>query len=147
MANSWAPVGYYTRRGSNERTRAMTISKLVVGGALVSTLLLGCGEDGSQGPAGPTGRTGGMGDMGPTGPKGDNGVDGRPGVDGKSCPVGNVLTGQVEGVAPTAPLSSVVALGFCDLAQTNSTNIPDYVKALVTKYGTNSLPMGFDFPL
>ncbi len=96
---------------------------------------------GPQGPGGEDGETGSNGGNGPTGPQGPVGSD------GKSCPVGNVLTGQVEGVPGTAPLSSVVAVGFCDLAQTNATNIPEYVKALVVKYGTGGLPSNFEFPL
>ncbi|HEY5922568.1 MAG TPA: alkaline phosphatase PhoX [Kofleriaceae bacterium] len=123
----------------------MTISKVVVGGALVAALVA-CG-DGEQGPAGPGGPPGGMGSAGEPGDQGVQGQPGAPGTDGKSCPVGNVLAGSVEGMSASAPLSGVVAVGFCDLAKTNAKNIPEYVKALVAMYGTNSLPMGFEFPL
>jgi hypothetical protein len=75
-------------------------------------------------------------------------MDGMPGANGKSCPlVGASTSGQVEGVPAAAPLPGVVALGFCDLGNTGASNIPEYVKALVAKYGTNTLPPSFEFPL
>ncbi|HEY5952472.1 MAG TPA: alkaline phosphatase PhoX [Kofleriaceae bacterium] len=115
--------------------------------AVLVAALFGCGDNGEQGPAGPSGPQGPAGESGAQGEPGTPGADGTPGSDGKSCPVGNVLTGQVEGVPASAPLSAVVSVGFCDLAQTNAKNIPEYIKALVVKYGTNALPASFEFPL
>lgn len=111
------------------------------------TLAAACGDNGNQGPAGPQGPQGPAGEPGEPGTPGEDGAAGMPGMDGKSCPVGTASVISVEGVPVSAPLSAVVAVGFCDMAQTNATNIADYVKALVEKYGTGSLPEGFEFPL
>jgi uncharacterized protein len=140
------PNEYCSRHTAADRTLATTFTKVLVSGALLAAFC-GCG-DGSEGPQGPAGPTGGSGDTGAPGNPGQNGADGAPGVNGKSCPiVSGSISGQVEGVPAAAPLSAVVALSFCDLANTNATNIPEYVKELVTKYGTNSLPASFEFPL
>jgi len=106
--------------------------------ALLLASMVACGDPGADGPRGTTGPEGPAGDDGAQGNPGSNGQDGAPGTDGKSCPTGNLLAGQAEGVSSSAPLSSVVALGFCDLANTNATNLADYVKALVVQYGTNA---------
>ena len=122
----------------------MTFSTWVVSGALLAALS-GCGSDGEDGPQGPAGTDGDMGSQGAPGAMGTPGPEGKP---GQSCPiVSGAISGQIEGVVGSAPLSAVVALNFCDLGATNATTIPEYIKALVAKYGTNSLPASFEFPL
>ena len=114
---------------------------------LAVLLLASC--DGATGPAGPAG------DPGAPGAPGADGVDGaagQPGTTGGSGAPGAVCPSATyepaaEGVPQSAPLSSVIALEYCDAAGTGATNIADYVKALVVKYGTNTLPMGMEFPL
>ncbi|MGE0547445.1 MAG: PhoX family phosphatase [Kofleriaceae bacterium] len=103
-----------------------------------------CGDSttiGPSGPPGPTGPTGGIGDPGTDGANGANGTNGA------SCPMSRGVELESEGVPGSAPLSSIVALTFCDAAHTGATNVADYVKALVGRYNTNSLEPGFEFPL
>ena len=102
---------------------------------------LGCGDNGSQGPAGPPGQPG------DDGTNGTNGSNGSNGTNGAACPVGGGVETQTEGVSASAPLSSLVSLTFCDAAGTGATNIADYVKALVAKVSTNTLPANVEFPL
>jgi secreted PhoX family phosphatase len=104
----------------------------------------GCGDNASTGPTGPEGPTG------PTGSKGEPGDPGTPGtggVNGAACIAGLGTVTQAEGVPPSAPLSSMIALSFCDAAGTGAANISDYVKRLVALYGQNALPPGLEFPL
>jgi uncharacterized protein len=138
------PNGYYEQNSAGDKTLAMTCSKVLVSGALLASFC-GCGSDGEDGPQGPAGTSGSSGADGAAGAKGDPGPDGKP---GPVCPiVSGQVSGQIEGVPGAAPLSAVVALNFCDLGATNATNIPDYIKALVARYGTNTLPATFEFPL
>ena len=81
------------------------------------------------------------------GVNGDDGEDGENGHHGGNCPVGGGLETDAEGVPGSAPLSSMVALTFCDAADTGTDNIADYVKALVGHYGTRTMPDGIEFPL
>ncbi len=100
----------------------------------------GCGDNAATGPQGPEG---------PGGPKGDPGDPGNPGAPGPgaACFAGGLAETQAEGVPASAPLSSMVALSFCDVAATGATDIPGYVKALVAQYGQNALPPDIEFPL
>jgi len=114
----------------------------------ILALLLFAACEGSEGPAGPAGPSGDQGDPGMDGVDGMNGQNGSNGSNGGggSCPIPQNEP-AAEGVPTSAPLSSVVAVSFCDAANTGATDIPHYVKALVTQYGTNALPAGFQFPL
>src|SRR5262245_34995166 len=110
---------------------------------LAASLIVACGGD--TGPAGPPGPPGPGGGEGPQGPDGRNGRNGMPGANGMSagaCPIGGMATATVEGIASSAPLSSVIALSFCDVRNTGAMNAADYVKKLVAMYGTNTLPAG-----
>lgn len=105
----------------------------------LSTLSLGmaaaaCGDDARVGPPGPAG------------PKGEDGKDGQDGPP-RVCPAPGLYDSGTEGVPLGRGLSSVVALSYCDAANTGATDIAGYVKALVTRYGKNDLPEGFPFPL
>ncbi len=104
----------------------------------------GCGDNASVGPQGPSGPEG---PAGPTGEPGSPGGPGTPGNPGAICVAGGNTVNQTEGVPHGAPLSAMVAMSFCDSAGTGATNIADYVKALVTRYGQNNLPAGMEFPL
>ncbi|HWU89216.1 MAG TPA: alkaline phosphatase PhoX [Kofleriaceae bacterium] len=99
--------------------------------AAMCAAIAGCGDTGTTGPQGPEG---------PAGPAG-------PGGPVAACPIGGGPTTSVEGVPASAPLSGMVALSFCDAAGTGTTNVADYVKALVARYGQNALPAGMEFPL
>lgn len=112
--------------------------------------LCACGDsdpNGPEGPEGPTGPRGPSGDDGADGTNGTDGEDGEDGTNGTSCPSGGGFETEAEGVPSTAPLSSMVALSFCDVAGVGATNIADYVKALVVRYGTGAMPTGIEFPL
>lgn len=133
----------------------MRSTRSMLAAALFASLC-SCGEDGATGPegpagpAGPQGPAGQDGDDGQNGASGDDGEDGEDGEDGQngaSCPTGGGFETEVEGVSSTAPLSSMVSLTFCDAANTGATNIPDYVKALVVRYGNSTMPTGIHFPL
>jgi len=118
--------------------RRRIVMSLVVAWSLVAA---GCGSDGAEG------RDGENGENGHDGENGQNGQNGQDGHNGASCglaPGGEV---DAEGVPSEAPLSSMVALLYCDVADTGASNIADYVKALVTRYGQNQLPADFGFPL
>lgn len=118
--------------------------------AALSASPAACGDNSQIGPEGPEGPAGPVGPQGPAGEDGEDGVDGTPGADGTSggnCPVGGGLETEAEGVPGAAPLSSMVSLTFCDAAGTGAATIPDYVKALVTRYGQRTMPAGFEFPL
>ena len=102
-----------------------TISIVLLGASLAACT----GDNGRQGPTGPTGNDGVTGDQGP---QGDQGKPGLTPVD------------------PGTPLSSVVALSFTDDNGTGTTNIADYVKALVDAYANNdpgNLLARMQFPL
>lgn len=114
--------------------------------ATLFTAMSGCGG-GDEGPAGPAGPAGGDGTAGQPGANGAVGMPGTDGRNGAACPVASSVQPSTEGVPNSAPLSSMVSLSFCDAANTGATNIADYVKALVTRYGTNTLPATFEFPL
>lgn len=113
---------------------------------LAATLVaaFGCGDNGARGTQGEPGPAG---PAGPSGTDGTDGTNGSNGANGASCPVGGGLETETEGVPSTAPLSSLVALTFCDAAATGTTNIADYVKALVARYGAGTLDPALEFPL
>jgi uncharacterized protein len=118
--------------------------------ATLCASLASCGDNNEQGPAGPEGPGGPRGPQGENGQNGENGVDGEDGENGHNgaaCPVGGGIETETEGVPGSAPLSSMVALSFCDTAGTGATNIADYVKALTDHYANRSMPAGIEFPL
>ncbi len=124
----------------------MRLSTSMLAAALCASLLA-CGDNSQPGPGGPEGPLGPRGPSGDDGVNGVDGVDGEPGRPGGNCPVGGGVETEAEGVPGSVPLSSMVSLTFCDAAATGATNIPDYVKALVTHYGRGTMPAGMEFPL
>lgn len=123
----------------------LVAGKLLVAVAAVCAASSGCG-DSSTGPQGPEGPAGPEGPEGPNGPEGPGGPDGNGG--NAACNAfGGGLEAEAEGVPGSAPLSSMVALSFCDAAGTGASNVADYVKSLVTSYGKQELPEGLEFPL
>ena len=109
--------------------------------ALLAASSSGCGDNASTGPTGPEG---------PSGQQGAPGTPGTPGTggaNGAACVAGLGTVTQAEGVPGSAPLSSMVALTFCDAAGTGAANVADYVKRLVAMYGQQALPPGMEFPL
>lgn len=115
--------------------------------AALCASLASCGDNGTRGPEGPEGDPGPRGPAGEGGVNGADGEDGENGTNGASCPVGGGLETEAEGVPGSAPLSSLVSLTFCDAAGTGAHNIPEYVKALVAKYATRTMPPDMEFPL
>src|SRR5688572_2392145 len=69
------------------------------------------GDEGDPGPEGPGGDPGPGGDVGPTGPTG-------PG--GGACQAAVLGDSDIEGVPSAAPLSSMVALSYCDALGTGA---------------------------
>jgi len=121
--------------------------------AMLAAHAVGCGDsehEGPVGPAGPAGPPGADGTDGTNGTNGTNGTDGTNGANGANgaaCPLGGRSTAAIEGVPGAAPLSAVVALGYCDAANTGAANVADYVKELVRRTGQGTLPADFGFPL
>ena len=133
----------------------MRLRASIVGAALCGALV-SCGDNQHEGPSGPPGPTGPGGVDGDDGMNGVNGVNGSDGMNGSNgnngqngaaCGQGGSTTSSTEGVPDSAPLASVIALTYCDVANTGAANLAGYVKALVARYGTNTLPAGFQFPL
>ncbi len=115
--------------------QSLTYSLLAASAA--AGLTTACGDNSSVGPPGPSG------------PKGEDGAKGEDGKDGSTrvCPAAGLYDSGTEGVPLGRGLSAVVALSYCDAADTGATNVADYIKALVTRYGQNKLPADFPFPL
>jgi len=130
----------------------MRLRTSIVAAALCGALV-SCGDNQSEGPEGPSGPVGPRGEDGENGTNGmngsngENGQNGNNGQNGAACGQGGSSTTSTEGVPATAPLASVIALTYCDAANTGAANLADYVKTLVRRYGTNTLPAGFQFPL
>jgi uncharacterized protein len=119
----------------------MNAKRRVVLGALLSSLLAAaCGDDTSVGARGPKGEDGSAG---------SDGKDGKDGKDGgvRVCPAGGLLDGSTEGVPLGRGLSSMVALSYCDAAQTGAKDVAEYVKVLVERWSARQLGAGFQFPL
>ena len=111
-------------------------------GIIALALAVGCagedGKDGLPGQNGQDGEPGQNGQNGSDGQNGQNGSDGQNGTDGRDA---------VTAVDPTTPLSALVAMSLVDDDGTGATSIPDYVKARVQQYASNTLPLFVQFPL
>lgn len=126
-----------------QKLSAFSISLALALGALACTGETGPsgppGDEGDPGPEGPGGDPGPGGEVGPTGPTGPGG--------GGACQAAILGESDIEGMPSSAPLSSMVALSYCDALGTGADNIAAYVKILVGRYANNTMPTGVVFPL